>query len=325
MGSGTMWFLVIVAAIVLTGVLLSWEFWDELAATESGEESLSTTIRNMVLIVGAGLALLLAVWRGWVAEQQVRASQESVDAARNSVDAAQEALATQRFQSAAQMLGHDLSAVRLGAIHTLAQISRENRGRYYVETARLLASFVRQPRTGEQTDTTHVPRGKGRSVREDVSAALDYIGSRSPEDIGFEMEQGFTIDLHGKNFERWDLGGLNLARVSLEGSSFHRANLKSVDLTGADISDCSFCGAFFGGAVMKSAKLSNANFTRWYIERNGGYSEWSDIDRGPGSVVGLVQAQLDEASQDEENPPRLRDVQDAETGKQLTWHGMPAK
>lgn len=315
--SGTKWFLATVILVLILGGVCSAMFWDDLAGTGANQrESLSTTVRNVMLMIGALLALPLAIWRGWVAERQVKATNDSVNASHDTI-------ANQRFQAAAQMLGHDLSAVRLGAIHTLAQLSREDRERYYVQSARLLASFVRQPRMGEQTDTTRVRRGDGRNVREDVSATLDYIGSWTPEDIDFEMNQGFKIDLHGKNFDRWDLSGLNLARVLLHDASFSGATLKGTNLTRADLSDCYFGGAFVGGAILRCTRLSRTNFSRWRIGDKGEYVAWRRETRAPGEVVGLVQAQLDEALDDQDNPPRLRDVRDAETGELLSWHDVP--
>ena len=308
-------FIVVVVLVLALGAACSAIFWGDLSATENGKsESLSTTVRNVMLILAAILALPLAIWRGWVAEQQVKATQDSVDAAH-------EAISNQRFQAAAQMLGHDLNAVRLGAIHTLAQLSQEDRDRYYLHTARLLASFVRQPRSGDQTNSTRVRRGDGREVREDVNAALNFIGSRNQEDLDYEKTVGLTIDLHDINFERWDLSGMNLARCSLRDAYFGRTLLQNVDFTDTDLSECSFGGANVEGAIFRRTNLAKANLTRWYIDDDGRYAERARATRDRGPVKGLVQAQLDEALDELENPPRLRDVKDAATGEQLLWHG----
>lgn len=319
MESGTFWFSVAVVIVLGIGAGLSAAFWGDLAATgEGSRESLSTTVRNVMLMIGALLALPLAIWRGWVAEQQVKATNDSVSATHESIT-------NQRFQAAAQMLGHDLSAVRLGAIHTLAQLARADRERYYDQTARLLASFIRQPRTGKGTDTTRVLRGSGRSVREDVSAAIDFVGSRTQEDIDFERAYDIVVDLHNMNFEGWDLKDLNLSRALLCDSYFGEAKLMNTDFTGADLSDCTFRDAFIGGAILRCAKLSNANFTEWYIDSDGRYAQWTHSGEERGAVVGLLQSQLDEALDDQENPPRLRNVEDAESREQLTWHGASAR
>ena len=314
--SGTTWFMIIVFVVLAVGGALSAVFWTDLAGTGDDKDSLSTAVRNVMFMIGALLALPLAIWRGWVAEQQVKATQESVDAAHI-------AIANQRFQAAAQMLGHELSAVRLGAIHTLTSLSQEDHERYYVQTARLLASFIRQPRAGEQTNTTLVGRGDGRDVREDVSAAIEFVGSRKQEDLEFEASKDFRIDLHSMNLERWDLQGLNFARVSLHGSYFGRGNLTDTNFAGADLTGCYFGGAIVGGAIMWRTRLSSANFSAWSIGENGEYVRWHDQARAPGKAVGLAQSQLDEALDDQDNPPKLRAVRDAESDELLTWHGMP--
>ncbi len=311
---GTVLFTALALLVLLVGGLLAKHFWTELQGTGANADNLSTTIRNVMLMIGAFLALPLAIWRGWVAERQVRATNESVSAAH-------EAISNQRFQAAAQMLGHDLSAVRLGAIHTLAQLSRQDREQYYLPTVRLFESFIRRPRSAEQANTARVARGEGKAVREDVNAVLEYIGSRTQEDLDYEESVGHSIDLQDVNFDRWDVSGMNLARCSLRESYFGRAFLQNANFTDSDLSDCSFGGAHVEGAVFRRAKIAGANFTRWYVNDDGGYSERGRLTADQGPVVGLVQAQLDEALDELENPPRLRDVTDAETGQQLLWHG----
>ena len=54
-----------VAIALVVGVALSWSFWEELRGKQ---DSLSTTVRNIGLVIGGAIAILLAVWRSKVAE-----------------------------------------------------------------------------------------------------------------------------------------------------------------------------------------------------------------------------------------------------------------
>ena len=48
-------------------------------------------------------------------------------------------------------------------------------------------------------------------MREDVNAALEYIGSRTLDDMDFEVRQGYTIDPTARISKACrDLTGLNL-------------------------------------------------------------------------------------------------------------------
>ena len=70
----------------------SWRYWDNLG---SDMESLSTTIRNVALVIGGSAAILLALWRSRVAERQAASAEGS--------------LLNERYQKGAEMLGSPLS------------------------------------------------------------------------------------------------------------------------------------------------------------------------------------------------------------------------
>ena len=91
------WWIAGVVAILVTGGVLSWLFWEDL---HGNGESASTTIRNLGFVIGGLIALVFAVWRGIVAERQ------SAMALRG--------LLNERYQKGAEMLGNPVLAVRMG-------------------------------------------------------------------------------------------------------------------------------------------------------------------------------------------------------------------
>lgn len=311
--SGTFWFSVAVVVVLGVGAGLSAAFWGDLSGPEDSKEALSMTVRNVMLMIGALLALPLAIWRGWVAERQVKATQKSVDAAHI-------AIANQGFQAAAQMLGHEVSAVRLGAVHTLDQLARNDPERFYIQTSRLLAAFIRNPSNEDLATESRVSRGDGDSVREDVNAALDFIGSRTAAEMWLEQRESYRIDLNGALLYGLDLRGLNLSRVMLRSARLLNAHLGETDFTDADLSSATLSGSHMEGAIMRNAKLSGANFNAWSRNIRGEF-EQSTLGGGPRPTVGLVQSQLDEALDDRKQGPLLRGVKDSETDEQLLWHG----
>ena len=107
------WWVAAIVAVLVIGSLLSWRFWDDLA---DDKESLSTTVRNIGLLIGGVVAILLAVWRSIVAERQA--------------DTAQQGLLNERYQRGAEMIGSDVLSVRLGGIYALQRLAAEHPEQY---------------------------------------------------------------------------------------------------------------------------------------------------------------------------------------------------
>ena len=110
--SGTVWFTVLALTLMSGGVVLSWIFWDWLHPSSREAVSPSTTVRNVGILIGGLLALVFAVWRGWVAERQASTAERQADTA-------QQGLLDQRYHIGAEMLGSEFMFVRLAAIHNL--------------------------------------------------------------------------------------------------------------------------------------------------------------------------------------------------------------
>ena len=108
---------------ILVAVGVSFCFWDCL----SEGESLSSALRNIVLIWGAFLATGLAVWRSRVAEKQA--------------EIAQGGLLSNRYQRAVEMLGSQLDFIRIGGIHALRNLEREHPSEYGQEVWALLDAY----------------------------------------------------------------------------------------------------------------------------------------------------------------------------------------
>ena len=88
--------------------MLSIALWNWL----SGDDSASTTIRNIGFIMAGSVALPLAIWRGIVADKQA--------------DTAQRSLLNERYQQGAEMLGNNVLSVRLGGMYALQRLAAEH-------------------------------------------------------------------------------------------------------------------------------------------------------------------------------------------------------
>ena len=100
------------------GSVGAWEFFKQDAET----------IRNLVLLWGAPLALGLAVWRSLVTQRQAAAAEKGVLSA--------------RYQSAIEMLGNERVAVRVGGIHALRNLGAAH-PQYSKEVEAVLRLYAR--------------------------------------------------------------------------------------------------------------------------------------------------------------------------------------
>ena len=98
------WAIVVIAASAVISVL----FWGQLGA----DESLSSTIRYIVLAAAGAIALPLAFWRSITADSQSNTALKQsatalslADAALRQADTAHRGLVNERYQKGAEMLG----------------------------------------------------------------------------------------------------------------------------------------------------------------------------------------------------------------------------
>ena len=121
-----------IGTVLTFGATLSWVYWEVL---HSEQDSVSTTVRNLGLVIGGVIAILLAVWRSIVAEHQA--------------DTSHEGLLNERYQKGAEMLGNEVLSVRLGGIYALERLAADYPGQYHVQIMKLLCAFARNPTEDE--------------------------------------------------------------------------------------------------------------------------------------------------------------------------------
>ena len=290
-------------------------------------ESGSTTIRNLGLAAVALVALVVAVWRGQVAEAQN-------DVARQDLSVARQDLLNERYQKGAEMLGSNVLSVRIGGIHALEQLAKESPELYHVNVMRVLCAFVRQPPSNSRTESTSEDN-LGRNdqfhrMRADVEAVMHAISNRSLKGISLERNaipkvlylpdanlshlDVYHANLSGARLTNVNLSAAILRRANLSGARLRKADLTGANLLRADLREATLWGTKLSGATLRHANISGADFC--------GVNAVSPEHKVP--VIGLTQEQLDGAFADSANPPKLNGVIDSETGRLLEWRGRGA-
>ena len=308
----------VVVALAAT-VVLSIVFWDWLNTGESP----SATIRNLGLVIGGIIAGLLAMWRSTVAERQA-------DTAQRQAETAQEGLRNERYQTGAKMLGSVVLSERLGGIYALQRLAEEHAADYHVQIMQMFCAFARCP-------PEPFPEAAPRRGREDVRAVLRAISGRSEAGLAREKAANrFQLNLDDADSYGLRLYDANLSGASLRDTDFSHAELPGADLSGAhmdsahlydaDFTKANLSGVKFPGAMFNRAKLGGANLEGACLEDAGlSCADLSGCGQNP--AIGLTQSQLDKACANENQPPKLGGVVDAETGEPLVWRGrsLPAQ
>ena len=333
-----------VVFVLIATIVMSLMCWDWLS---SNGESGSSTMRNIVLMAAAVIALPLAIWRSIVVERQA-------DTARKQAETAQQGLLNERYQKGAEMLGNEVLSVRLGGIYALRRLAEEHPEIYHIQVMQLFCAFARHP-TIEKDEETKLSDGKGKGtaekkgvnndtrLRQDVEAVMVAIGSRSCKQRTLEYEEKFKLDLRGAvlsganleqvprlNFSNADLRGADLSRAAFLEPDLSSINLRDADLCDASLPGANLVGAFLWGAKLSKADLWNADMSHsilWNADVSGAkltdtiLSETKFSGDTDKQVSGLTQTQLNEARAHPNRPPRLNSIVDAETGKPLVWRG----
>ena len=351
---------VIVLLLSLPAIWLAKYNWDWLRSAGNGpEESNSTTIRNIGLLLGAVVAVILAMWRSSVAERQAKAALDQAVVAQTQANTAQESLRHDRYQRGAEMLGSELLPVRLAGISALRRLAADYPEEYHLQIMELFCAFARSP-TGKEENLTWTTADLEKlsydlsRYREDVQSVLTAIGTRGERGKGLEAAAGFRLDLHGANLthvllENADLKGANLTRAKLpmvyaEDVNLSKASLMSallyrltgagINLSGADLGranmagmmaeNTNFSNAVLYGAKLKEACLNGSDFSGAILGHHDlttAQLEQADFSGVHISPgIELTQGQLDKMKATPENPPEIADgSKDSITGKPLVW------
>ena len=327
-------FMVIVLLIGGWLIVQNWDWlsndvWNWLGAAPNDEvrqETNSTTLRNIGLLVAGLIALPLAVWRSIVAQRQA--------------ETAQQGLLNERYQQGAEMLGNDVLTVRLGGIYALQSLGQEHPDQYHVKVVQLFCAFARNPtkdsnleleRTADRPDALetvtksleeHMLNTKSRAshcslVREDVKAVIEAIIAQRWNGIAYEQAEHFRLDLQGAKMASKSFHGANLCRANLSDADLSsawliNANLSDSQLLNTELSAASLWGANLSGAFLVGANLASTSLSETDLSgSNLSYAK------------NLTQKQLDEARADPNRPPELEGTNDCESGMPLVWRGKP--
>lgn len=287
--SWTFWIILWTLLVFLGAGLACLQYWDWLNTGESG----SAVVRNIILAALAAVALPLALWRSWVAANQLVT--------------AQRVLLGERYQKGAEMLNGASLSARLGGIYTLQQLAQRYPSSYHVQVMRLFCAYFREqlslrhPITNRESaedlrrrEERLLPHQIGEHniidehtnrillrFTEDEQAILDAFNSRNASQHQAEESEDYLLDLtglnlcnfdlHGGNYTNMDLSNTDMSGSSLWGSTFRKTNFRNTKLDGANLGGSVFIAPIDHNNRIESAPLRLNDASLFDVSLNNAY------------------------------------------------------
>lgn len=251
------WVGLAVVGIISLGAYLTVTYWDWLLGGADYYNNASI-VRNIVLVVGSIVAILIALWRSLVAERQAKT-------AKRQQEIGERASLNERYRQAASMLGDSELTVRMAGIYALERLAEDYPSEFQHETFKLLLEFVRTPPSLKHPQPL-VWDGwlqlERPATRQDVQAAITAIlklKQLSLDNNGTEAR--YWLDLQGAQLSGVELTGTKLGDAYLVNADLMFARLDRADLTGAHLQWADCRQASFEQADLSNAELSDADFS----------------------------------------------------------------
>ena len=253
-------------------------------------ESGSTTIRNLGLLAAGILALGLAVWRGWAAHRQSKATETQSETADRE-------LWNSRFVTGVNMLASEHQSVRMCGVfelqHLLADSPKPNR----IQLTETLCAFVRQPvQEGNNV-------GRSKEEAETVLQGFSLPGDRKQTPVTeSNLETQLGSYLFGNPDPPWENSNqvpessveypLKLRGADLDGLSLVNVNFAFATLRNATILGTRIAWSDLSHAILRGANLSSPHV----IEGRKWPRMLSDYNAGHDDVTLLLAANLRHAN-----------------------------
>ena len=256
-------------AVVVTMV------WNSLG--DQIDASRAEAVRNLALVAGGIVALIIAVWRSRAAQDQVRVNeQDRLD---------------RRFYTGVSLLNQKEVVSRLAGIRMLGQLAKHEPNLFREDVTRILCEFARNPTAIDKSDAeaadvpSHSPTDDSEEADDGDRRATINTSRRE------EIEKAIGVVSDCNTATPKGHPGTKL-EMNLSGLAIHNAKLEQVNLSGADLRDARLVGVDFSGADLSGAKLTSSKLLS--AKLSGANLTQTDLTRATLSLADLQGARLTE-------------------------------
>lgn len=340
----------IIAGLIAAVLAVTVVFWDWPHTGLADRDERVDVVRTLGLIVGGGLALAVAVWRGKTAQSE--ADIGALD------------LLNKRYDNGRALLTSGEVVGRLDGIRTLGAVAREDPLRFRHDVVHTLCAFARHLTNVDDSESdpliTPLFRQSDQAPamnykrREEIEAAVRVVSECNVAAKAEAPDTRPTINLTGMALYEADFSGADLSGAILERAQLIRVNLSGADLTSANLSfadlrsadltwaklvdanmaiadlrQAQLIWANLAGAELQHAQMSSVNVL--FTNVSGAKFSLGQDDEHPPELFprlieetaasGVTRRMVESMWAEEGNPPKLNGVPDDETGEPLEWSG----
>lgn len=311
----------LVGFVGLTGLLFPDFFNLKLWATITKQDGqpdivqtdLSSIIRNLGLIIFSIIALCLAAWRSWVANQQSATAIEQVDIANKQYSLAERGHATDRFQKAVQMLNEKGGFESMAGLLILEGVAKDNAEGFAKEILEIICAYSirRSIREHElpQRESDDLEEGQPETFFDppmDLEKALRLIPViRELAQNLNSQDDKFYPKLKNLDLSNYRIHDLNLNSTLLISCNFSNTQLTNLSLKRAYLGRCNFKNAFLDLCDLTDAEVSLSHFEKadLFDTNISGLRRWQLRQSKNGGTIGLSQEQINNCWAWEDKPP----------------------
>ena len=203
----------------------------------------SEFVRNIFLVVGGILALIIAWWRSKIANSHQKTANDQLETdARARLD--------ERFQKGAEMLGDDRLFIRVSGVTTLGQLSNEHPNEFYIQIVKMLENFIQ-----------HSDNRMKEPAAADLLEAVKVIGHRNLDKVfEYSIRVKTLIDISHSNFDDVSLRDCVFEQINFWGSTFRRSIIRKTKFVNSIMSHSNFEGVTLYNVDFSNSTLRHTNF-----------------------------------------------------------------
>jgi hypothetical protein len=218
-------------------------------------------LRDFILSFVAAVGAPFLVWRSIAHDRQSSAELLHAKAAKQQAEVAQQRAEndklgrlTEVYAKSAEMFASGLLSVRLAGLYGLWDLAREYPQIYHVRIMELLCAATQNPSPLDKWGEKQT-KGAPAAYRPDIVSIISLIGWRNAEQIKYEKENGYRLDLRDSDIIGADFRGANLSRALFGRAKLQSALFRGADLRGADLANFEGMFAAFEFADLRGARV----------------------------------------------------------------------
>lgn len=200
-------------------------------------------VKDIVVFVGAALALYFTFRRMKAADEQNKNQTKAIEAQTAQIELSRRDQLSKRFTEAVKQLGDDKLAIRMGGIAGLWAVATEStHPEDRIMVLDVLCAFVRN---------AEWPTAKeGQGTKPDVALVMNRLGSEGPYFPWGGQE-------NGRKPYRRDLAGGYISGWTVEGEDWRETNFSNCLIRQFEWNGGRFDGASFEGTVFEEGSITN--------------------------------------------------------------------